>query len=535
MARRSIVVVGGSVAGAAAAMRARELDGDARIVLVERAEDADRLTPGLPYWLSREAVSLQAVRGRPAESFWDVHRIEVRAVSDVSGLDAAARRVRVGDETLEYTSLVYAADARPAAPGVLGPAQKAALRAASDLRIATDPLSQPGRTVLVIGEGPEAVEAADALARGGHRVTLAAEAPRLLPEFSATVARRAAQALAAAGIEVLTPATGLDFQRAADLVLLAGMVRPDADLLRQAGAETNTDGSIWIDEMAATSLPHVFACGSSVAVPHAVSNWPVWPLPPSAVEKTAVVAGTSAVGVPARLGPVVGTMVVRAGDLVLARTGLTREEADAYAGPDVGVATVHGSSAERFLSASQTLSLEMLYHRADGRILAAEAWGGAGVDKRIDVLAAALLGGLTVEQLSLVDLAYAAPFGTVRDVANVAGRVAEAARAGLARPWAPDELAKARGRVAIVDVEPERGRVGDIHDSIVVPLPELRDRLAALPRDRPLVFVSLTGRTAYLAARIAIQAGMRDAGFLSGGMLSWTAAGLPVKQASESR
>jgi rhodanese-related sulfurtransferase len=261
----------------------------------------------------------------------------------------------------------------------------------------------------------------------------------------------------------------------------------------------------------------------------------VWPLPPAAAEKTAVVAGTSAVGGQTRLAPVVGTIVVRAGDLVLARTGLTGEEAEAYAGADVGVATVHGSSVERFLSASQTLSLELLYHRGNGRILGAEAWGRAGVDKRIDVLAAAILGGLTVEQLALVDLAYAAPFGTVRDVANVAGRVAEAARAGLARPWTADELAAARDRVAIVDVEPERGRVGDIRDSIVIPLPELRDRLGALPRDRPLVFVSLTGRLAYLAARIAQQAGIRDAGFLSGGMLSWTAAGQPVKQASESR
>jgi len=117
----------------------------------------------------------------------------------------------------------------------------------------------------------------------------------------------------------------------------------------------------------------------------------------------------------------------------------------------------------------------------------------------------------------------------------VAGRVAASAREGRARPWKAAELATARGRVVIVDVEPERGRVGDILDSIVMPLPDLRDRLRSLPRDRPIVFVSLTGRLAYLAARVAHQAGLRDAGYLSGGMLSWTAAGLPVKQAGESR
>lgn len=534
MARRSIVVVGGSVAAATAAIRARELDGDARIVLLDPADD-DRHAAGLPYWLSGEAVSLEVVRRRRADSLWDVHRIEVRAGVAATGLDPAGRRVLSGSEAFEYTSLVYAADARPTVPAGLGADRAAVLRAADDVRIAAGPLAQPGRRVLVIGDGPEAVETADALARGGHKVTLAVDAPRLLPGFSSTVARLAGLALADAGIEVLTRATVRDFQAPADLVLLAAAARPDTELLRRAGAELGADESVCVDEMAATSLPHVFACGSSVAVPHAVSGWPVWPLPPAAAEKTAVVAGTSAVGGQTRLAPVVGTIVVRAGDLVLARTGLTGEEAEAYAGADVGVATVHGSSVERFLSASQTLSLELLYHRGNGRILGAEAWGRAGVDKRIDVLAAAILGGLTVEQLALVDLAYAAPFGTVRDVANVAGRVAEAARAGLARPWTADELAAARDRVAIVDVEPERGRVGDIRDSIVIPLPELRDRLGALPRDRPLVFVSLTGRLAYLAARIAQQAGIRDAGFLSGGMLSWTAAGQPVKQASESR
>jgi rhodanese-related sulfurtransferase len=228
-------------------------------------------------------------------------------------------------------------------------------------------------------------------------------------------------------------------------------------------------------------------------------------------------------------------MVVRAGSLVLARTGLTHEETQAFAGPDFGSVTVHGSSCERFLSASQPLSLELLYHSGSGLILGAEAWGRDGVDKRIDVVALALLGGLSVEQLALADLAYAPTLGTVRDVVNVAGRVAASAREGRARPWRAAELAAARGGVVIVDVEPERGRVGDILDSIVMPLPDLRDRLRSLPRDRPIVFVSLTGRLAYLAARVAHQAGLRDAGYLSGGMLSWTAAGFPVKQAGESR
>jgi NADPH-dependent 2,4-dienoyl-CoA reductase/sulfur reductase-like enzyme/rhodanese-related sulfurtransferase len=550
VARRSIVVVGGSVAGTTAAVRARELDGDARIVLLDCAEDAGRFVRGLPYWVSGEAASLEAIRRRRADTFWDLHRIEVRSGPPVTGLDASARRVRAGSEAYEFTALVYAAEALPAVPPALaGAGEVLTLRTAEDLRPATEAAGAPGRRVVVVGGGPEAVEAADAFARARHQVVLLTE-ELLLEDFSVTAARLATEGLRAAGIDVrartgvaafarASPATRLTLTDGTtldtDLVIVAAAPRPDTDILRQAGAELNADDSVSVDEAGATLLPHVFACGACVSAPHAVSGWPVWPLPPSAAEKTAIVAGTSAAGGHARLAPVLGSMVVRAGSLVLARTGLTHEETQAFAGPDAGSVTVHGSSCERFLSASQPLSLELLYHSASGLILGAEAWGRDGADKRIDVVALALLGGLTVDQLALADLAYAPTLGTVRDVVNVAGRVAASAREGRARPWKAADLAAALGRVVIVDVEPERGRVGDILDSIVMPLPDLRDRLRSLPRDRPIVFVSLTGRLAYLAARVAHQAGLRDAGYLSGGMLSWTAAGLPVKQAGESR
>ena len=196
---------------------------------------------------------------------------------------------------------------------------------------------------------------------------------------------------------------------------------------------------------------------------------------------------------------------------------------------------VHGSSCERPLSSSQALAIDLVYHKGDGRILGAEVAGKAGADKRVDVLSTAIIGGLTVERLSTLDLAYAPPFSTTRDVVNVAGWVAAAARAGLARAWTARELAEGIGSVAIVDVEPERGRLGEVTNALVIPLAELRGHLAALPRDRPIVFVSETGRLGYVAARIAQQRGYKDAGFLTGGLLSWRAAGRPVKQESRHR
>ena len=145
-----------------------------------------------------------------------------------------------------------------------------------------------------------------------------------------------------------------------------------------------------------------------MAVPHAVTGWPVW-LPQAGIaDRTAMVAGSVAAGGQARLEPVLNTSIVRAGELTLARTGLAWDEAVEYATEEeIGQVSVHGSSCERTLSASQPLAIDMIYHRGDGRILGAEVAGKAGADKRVDVLSAAILGGMTVERISALDLAYA--------------------------------------------------------------------------------------------------------------------------------
>jgi rhodanese-related sulfurtransferase len=310
-----------------------------------------------------------------------------------------------------------------------------------------------------------------------------------------------------------------------DIVIAAGAVRPRTDLLQAAGAEVLEDGSVSVDESCSTSLAGVYACGLCVALPHAITSWPVW-LPQVAIgDKTAQVAGAAAAGAKACMSPILGTVIVRAGALTLARTGLDETEAVEFAGEEVARVSVHGSSCDRFLASARPLALDLLFHRGDGRVLGAEVVGQEGADKRIDVLAVAIQGGLTVEQLSMLDLAYAPPFSTPRDVVNVAGHTAAAARAGLARAWTAQEMTAQGDQIAIVDVEPERGPGTAVAGAVVIPLRELRDRLASLPKGKPLVFVSHTGAVGYLAARIARQRGWKDAGYLTGGLLSWRAGG----------
>jgi NADPH-dependent 2,4-dienoyl-CoA reductase/sulfur reductase-like enzyme/rhodanese-related sulfurtransferase len=551
MPGRTIVVVGGALSGPTAAARARETDETARIVLVERARDVSYAAGGLAYHLSGEVPLLDALNRERAEFFRDVYRIEVRTGATVTKIEPRRRRVIVDGEPLGYTALVHALGAGSPLPDIAGLDDAANVfffRTLRDLEGLTAWLESTAGVkkkaeVVVLGGGFFGVEAADGLARRGCAVTLLEWGPRLLPRFSATVAEMAREALARAGVSVLVNARVAEAERdgagavvrrvrledgrtvAADAVIVAAGLRPRSDLLRAAGARLRPDGTVVVDDRCATSLPRVFACGVCVALPHAVTGKPVWFAQAAQADKTAQVAGTNAAGGRARMRPVVGTALVRAGALTLGRTGLSAEEAARFAGRNHATAVCHAPARDVFFPGAEPVTVELHYDRKTGRLLGADLAGRDGVDKRLDVLATALRGKLVVEALADLDLGYAPPFAAARDPVNVAGAVAAAARAGLTTAWTPDAVGRARGKVVLVDVRGERARsAATIAGAVALPLEKLRDAIGSLPRGK-LVFFCDQGRRSYLAARIARQRGRRDAGYLSGGLTSWRAAG----------
>jgi NADPH-dependent 2,4-dienoyl-CoA reductase/sulfur reductase-like enzyme len=543
MAKRRILVLGGAISGPAAAARARETDEHADIRLLERSRDVSYAGGALAYHASGEVPSLDALNRERGQFFWDVYRVKVETGTTVAAIEAGARTALVEGRRLPYDALVYALGAEsvfPDLPGLRGARNAFRFRSLVDLEglLARAPA---GARIAVLGGGFFGVEAADGLARRGCRVTLVEPGGRILRPFSPAASRAAAAALRELGVAVVggrplralrersaIHALQLDRGRPleVDAVVVAAGLRPRTAMLARAGARLHADGTADIDNRAATSLPGVYACGVCVSVPHAVTGRATW-LPQAALaDRTAQVAGANAAGGDARLGPAAGSAIVRAGGLTLARTGLTHEEAVAYAGGDVATARVVAPSRDAFFPGAEDTHVELIHHRGSGRILGGEVVARAGADKRVDALAAAILGGLTVEQLAMADFAYAPPYSPARDPLNVAGNVAAAGRAGLAAAWAPGDLAGRRARVTVVDVGDDAA-APTIAGAVRVPLRALRGRLARIP-GRTLVFVCGSGRKAYLAARIAGQRG-RAAAYLSGGLDAWTGEGRPVR------
>lgn len=525
--QRTIVVLGGAQSGPTAAARARETDEHAKIVLVERASEISTAAAGLAYHLSGEVASIAELRRETAELFRDVYGVEVRTGVEVTRLDAKHRTIEVAGQPLAYDSLICALGADSLIPEVLAGASNVfCFRTLGDLEAIEQRLTAGQRRVAIVGGGFFGVEAADGLLRRKAEVVIVESGSRLLGGFSPTIAAIGRDALAALGARIVTSAKVSQTQKTGDeisalvlesgeripvdLVIAAVGVAPRTALLAGAGAKLLPDGSLAVDARMRTNLPGVFACGVCASVEHAVTGKRAAIAQASIADKTAQIAGANAAGAKLKMAPVLGTAIVRAGGVACARTGLPHTGAR----KGVAVTRVHAPSHDPWFPGASTITIELRTDAKTGRLLGADLAGEHGVDKRVDVLAAALVGGLSVEELADIDLAYAPPFGAARDAVNVAATVAFARGA---RALAPGELVGARSEQVVVDVRPA-GTL-PFAGALAIPLASLRQRLAELPERGQLVFVDELGRGAYLAACIAAQHG-RAAAYLSGGLRS---------------
>lgn len=535
--QRTIVVLGGALSGPTAAARARETDPDAIIILLERAATISYAVGGLPYYLSGEVDAQADLAPFRVEFFSRYYGVDVRTGVTVERLDADRHVVHTSAGELRYDSLIYALGACSVRPPEFGEgaANLSFLRDMADLeRIAA--ISAQGATrAVIVGGGFYGVEAADCLARRGLAVTLLERGAQLLPEFSPAAASRAARALVAEGVDVRTSAivTGVtregeritaiecgEVSVPADLILITAGVRPRSEIFAAAGGRVERDGSIRVDKRCATNLADVYATSICVSHKHAVTRKPVWTTQAADADKTAQVAGTNAAGGRATLAPTLDTAIVRAGALHLARTGLTDLSQHARAAR----VQVSGHSCDPFFRGSAPLDIALFYDRDSERVLGAEVVGHAGVDKRIDVLATAIVGKLDLGQLAQLDLAYSPPYSTTRDLVNVAGLVGHQARD--VRAWTPDELRARPGTTLVLDLRaPAQRDAWPLAGAEAMDLAELRANRDRLRRARHVVFVSEHGREGYLAARVAGHLGCRDAGYLSGGLAAWREAG----------
>ena len=537
-----VVIVGGVAGGMSAATRLRRLDEEAEIVVLERGVHVSYANCGLPYYLGGVIEERDALLVQTPEALRARFGLDVRVRSEVAVIDRAARTVRVRDldggrEYDEpYDRLVLSPGAHPFVPDLPGVERARTLRDVTDVdRIAAD-LDAGARTAVVVGGGFIGVEAAENLRERNLDVTLVELAGQVLPPLDAEMAAPLAEKLREHGIrvelgtqvaKVLPDSVVLADGRTvpADLVLMSIGVRPENRLAREAGLEIGERGGIAVDASMRTSDPGVYAVGDAAEKRDALTGEPTLiPLANLANRHGRLVADAIA-GREVRARAATGTAVVRVFELTAAATGWNEKRLLAAGRPYQAVHLHPGSHAGYYPGASP-IALKVLFDPRDGRILGAQAVGADGVDKRIDVIATAMAGGLTAPDLADLELAYAPPYGAAKDPVNMAGMIAENLATGTARTLQWHELdASLADGAALIDVRTaaEHAR-GSIPGALNIPVDELRDRVDEIPAGRPLIVHCQVGLRGHTAARLLTQLTGRPAANLDGGYATWAAA-----------
>jgi NADPH-dependent 2,4-dienoyl-CoA reductase/sulfur reductase-like enzyme len=444
---RRLVVVGGGAAGMSAASAARRADEDIEILVLESGQHVAYGLCGLPYFLSHVVPDVDSLQAYPTHFFRDRRRIDVRLGAEVVRIDPERQVVHVRSDgrtdQLHYERLVLAAGASPVIPPIPGldDDHVFCVRKVEDA-IALRGLLDAGHVgrATVVGGGYIGVEVVEALAERGVSVTLVEALPALMsnldPEYSGAVEnevrRHADVRLGTAVEDVRRESDGLRVRLSdgdvlsADVVVAATGVRPASTLGEAVGAQTGPGGALLVDSRMRTSVPNVLAAGDCIALRHLVTGAPAYvPLGPTA-NKTGRVAGTVAAGGDAHFAGISGTAVVKVFDIGVAVTGLTLTEARA-AGFDAQATDATGRSRAKYYPASAPIDVRLV-HTPDGRLLGAQ-FAGAGDDvaKRVDVVAVALQAGLSVQELTELDLSYAPPFAPVYEPLLLAANSATAA------------------------------------------------------------------------------------------------------------
>ncbi|MEU5054614.1 MULTISPECIES: FAD-dependent oxidoreductase [unclassified Streptomyces] len=451
--RERLVVIGGDAAGMSAASQARRMRGpdELEIVAFERGHFSSYSACGIPYWVGGEVTGRDELIARTPEEHRE-RSIDLRMRTEVTELDVEGGRVRsreldTGTEAwTSYDKLVIATGARPVrpripgidAPGVHG------VQTLDDGQALLDSLAAtPGRRAVVVGAGYIGVEMAEALIRRGYEVTVVNRGPEPMSTLDPDMGRLVHEAMTGMGITMVDDAevtkilTGDDGRSRAvattsdeypaDVVVLGIGVRPETSLARAAGLPLGEHGGLLTDlAMRVRGHENIWAGGDCVEVLDLVSGRERHIALGTHANKHGQVIGTNAGGGYATFPGVVGTAVSKVCDLEIARTGL-REKDARRAGLQYVSATIESTSRAGYYPGAAPMTVKMIAERRTGRLLGVQIVGREGAAKRVDVAAVALTAGMTVDQMTALDLGYAPPFSPVWDPVLVAARKSSAA------------------------------------------------------------------------------------------------------------
>lgn len=537
--KKKIVIIGGVAGGATAAARLRRLSEEIEIVMFEKDEYIAFANCGLPYYIGgvieeRDKLLVQTVEGLGSR-----YNLDIRNLSEVTKINREKKTVEVlnhRDNTVyeeSYDELIYSPGASPIVPpfpSVRNANNVFTVRNIPDVDNIKGYITDEVKNCVVIGAGFIGVEMAENLAHLGKNVTLIDLQKTILSQFDEEMVASLELELKNNGVNVLTSTSVSDVTTNyvelsdgqkidTDMTILAIGVAPTSKLAKDANLDVDKRGAVIVDSSFRTSDKSIYAVGDVISSTCYLTNDRVnIPLAGPANRQARVVADIIC-GREFDYKGIIGTSVLKVFDLTAASTGLNEAKLKA-ANLDYDSVIVHRANHASYYPGSSTVSLKLLFNKETKEIYGAQAIGMSGVEKRIDVIATAIKGKMTIVDLEELELSYAPPFSSAKDPVNIAGYAACNLSSGE-KFFTYKEVEEIKNEL-LIDVRTElEYELGHIEGSINIDLDTLRT--ASLPEDKStkIYLYCQVGLRGYVAQRILVNMGYTNVYNLSGGYTTY--------------
>lgn len=527
---KKVLIVGGVAGGASTAARLRRIDEQAEIIMFERGEFISFANCGLPYFIGGAIEERSALLLQTPEAMKNRFEIDVRVWNEVTGIDrekkeVTVKKVQTGESYTEsYDVLVLSPGStplRPPIPGIDAPNIMSLWNIPDTDKIkAFIDEKKPARAA-VIGGGFIGIEMAENLHDRGIDVAVVEMADQVMAPVDYDMAQHLHRHIDQKGVRLYL-GDGVDhFEQngdvtnivlksgkivEADLVILSIGIRPNGELAKMAGLETNRRGGIVVDEFMRTADKNVYALGDAVEViDFNTKEQTMVPLAGPANKQGRIVANNIC-GWEEPYKGTMGTSIAKVFDMTVASTGLNEKtlwKMGKKHREDYRVTIIMPKSHASYYPGARPMFLKMIFD-LEGKVLGAQIVGYEGIDKRIDVLATAMRFGASIYDLKELELAYAPPFSSAKDPVNMAGFSAENILRGDMDNILYHEMdALDMAKTTILDVRTSAEReLGFLPDSMHIPVDNLRDRLSELDKKKEVVVYCAVGIRAYIATRI---------------------------------
>ena len=524
-----IIIVGGVAGGMSAATRLRRLKEDAEIIIFEKGPFVSFANCGLPYYVSGEIAEREDLLVQTPESLKARFHLDVRPFHEVTAISPDQHTVTVRHDGKEFTEsydrLILSPGAKPFVPPIDGletAENTYTLRNVPDLDEIMLALEKQPKEAVVIGAGFIGLEMAENLRKRGLNVTIVEKAPHVLPPLDEEMAAFVQAELLKNGIQVVTSQSAMRFEDkgkvivleneqkiVSDVTILSVGVQPENALAQVAGIELGLRGGILVNERYETSQPDIYAVGDAIVVKQEITGEDALISLASPANRQGRQVADVIAGVARKNKGSIGTAIVRAFDMTAASTGLS-ERILRMNGLPYQVIHVSGKDHAGYYPGATDVTLKLLFEPTSGKIYGAQGVGKKGVDKRIDILATAIKGNLTIFDLPELEFTYAPPFGSAKDPVNMLGYAALNLVEGLSDniQWyeLEDELATGKKFLDVrTTSEFQQGHLKV--DTVHIPLNELRERLGELDKSQDYIVSCHSGLRSYIAERILKQAG----------------------------